>query len=267
MRRLLAALLVFVSLSSPAWAVLAIDGTPVTGSSATGTIASAAFTNSNANAVVIAVISVASGAATIPSVSGVSGCSLTWALRKKLSGTTLNYGFGTGDGTDLEIWWALAATACTAQVITATATNPGDGNISVFAISGENTSTPWDVNASLPATLTSATHAQATPTVGSVSTTNTNSVLLAFVGGYFGNAGASFPLTVPAGFTQITSINQTPTFTGQQSAQEIVSSAQSSITVAYGTQYTDFYYIVDAIQAAGAAATLPPQRSSTGLGQ
>lgn len=260
-RVLLSAPLLLFGLSQ-ASAILAIDGTPVTGNSATTTLASAAFTNSNANALIIAVIASTPGTASVPTVSSVSG-GCTWTNRKSLSGTTLNYGFSTGNGTILSIWYCVSSTPFSAQVVTATLSANADGNITVFAISGENPTTPWDPNVSLPASQTSATHVQATPTVSGVSTTNSNSVLVAFVGGFFGNAGASFPLTVPTGFTGLSSINNSPTFSGQQTAYDIVAAAQSSVTVTYGSQYTDFYYVVDAVQMASSSS---PTKSLTMMG-
>jgi hypothetical protein len=87
---------------------LAFDGTAQTGSSATNTLViGTGLTTTNANDVIVAIISAASGSATVPTVSSISGTATTgWVNRKTLSGTALDYGFAAGDGTMLAVWWA-----------------------------------------------------------------------------------------------------------------------------------------------------------------
>ena len=262
MRRFIAALIVVCIWASPAFAVLTIDGTPVSGiisGAATTTVASAAFTSSNSNDVVIALVTPIDTA----TVSSISGGGLTWIKRVAFTITTSSF-----DVASTEEWYAIAASPLTSQVITATLSGPATAaTITIFAISGANTTTPFDVNVSLPATNSDVTGTSTAPTVTGISTTNANTFLISFVH----LPGNGVTLTEPAGFTRILAVNGfsgSPTFKNDwgQSGREIVSSTQSNISVAYST-VANWAMLVDAVQAAGAASTLPPQRAITGVGK
>lgn len=248
--RLLAALPALL-FASHAWAVLALDGTPQTGSisgAAASTVASAAFSTTASNDVVIALITTSN--ATASTVSSISGGGLTWTKRKQF--TILTSSFTTGS---IEEWSAVAASPLTSQVITANLSITAlSATISVFAFSGGNTTTPFDVNAALPATNSDVTGTSTIPTVSAISTTNANTALIAFVSTP-GAAGSA--LTDPASFTQLifnNGFSGTPNFLGgaAQSDYRIVSSTQSGISVAYST-VTNWGMLVDAVQMAGAA--------------
>ena len=73
-------------------------------------------------------------------------------------------------------------------------------------------------------------------------------MLLAIFAGYNAN-GSTVPITDVSGFTRLSVTNKLTVFSSQQSDYKLVSSAQSSITVAYGSTYQDFYFIVDALVA------------------
>ena len=264
MRRFIAALIAVCIWASPAFAALTIDGTPQTGlisGAATNTVASAAFTSSNSNDVVIAFVNTTNGSSI--TVSSISGGGLTWIKRKQFAITTSTFNFGS-----IEEWYGIAASPLSSQVITATLSgNSNSATITVFAISGGNTTTPFDVNVSLPATASDITGTSTVPTVSGVSTTNANTVLLSLVC----LPGNNVTLTDPSGFTRIglvSGFSGSPNFTNgsSQSDRNIVSLSQSSISVAYST-VANWGMLVDAVQAAGAAATLPPQRASTGVGK
>lgn len=267
MTRFLVCAAVWLALLAPAHAVLAIDGTPqvgvISGAAAT-TVASAAFTTTGSGDVVVALVNTTNPFGTTATVSSISGGGLTWIKRKQFTITTSNFDVGS-----TEIWYAIAASPLTSQVITATLSTASTGAvITVFAVSGANTTTPWDINGSLPASGSDVTGTSTVPTITSVSTTNANTVLIAYVT-LPGNASGA--LTNPAGFTLIAQSNGfsgSPNFEGgaAQSAREIVSSTQAGISVAFST-VANWAMVVDAIQAPGGAPTAPPMRSIMGVGK
>lgn len=81
----------------------------------------------------------------------------------------------------MEIWTAPAPTALTSATITVTMSNAvDDAAIGAFGVSGLNsTATPWDANGGLPLTAVSDT-VNAQPTLGPISTTQANDMLLGF---------------------------------------------------------------------------------------
>jgi hypothetical protein len=107
-------------------------------------------------------------------ISTVTSPSLTWAKR---SGYAFNV-----NPIDMEIWWAPAAAALTAEVVTITLTGTiDDSAYHIFGVNGSPTpSSPWDVDAS----LATAHNNGANPSV-TVSGVNTNSgspMLIGFTG-------------------------------------------------------------------------------------
>jgi hypothetical protein len=86
---------------------------------------------------------------TTSTISSVASTHLTWTKRKQ-------FGWSEAAGTDeqnIEIWWAVAASALTSEVITITLTSAiDDAAYQAFGISGvANPNSPWDANASHPA--------------------------------------------------------------------------------------------------------------------
>lgn len=115
------------------------------------------------------------------SVASVTASGLTFALRKQLQ-----WGPTSGFNTDnvIETWWAYAAAQQTATTITVTlnvATD--DAAMVVFAATGViDTSAPWDVNGSLPATSAITAFTSNIPTVSGVSTSAANTLVIAAAG-------------------------------------------------------------------------------------
>lgn len=122
----------------------------------------------------------------------VSGGGLTWQLRSRASNA-----FGANFRQTIEIWWAVAASALAAQVISVTSNiTYDDAAMVVFGVHGCNTANPWDANPSLPAQNTVASP----PSVGPITTTNANDFQIFAVGNLVGTGPGTTP---PAGFTMI----------------------------------------------------------------
>ncbi len=229
------ALIVLLAFAGPAWAAVAIDGTPVT---ATGTTTTSqvlpAFTTTGTNRVVIIVAlvngpNVNSGAVT--SISDTAG--LSWSKRAQIGGS----------GFDIEEWYAVAPVALTGDVATVNLTaSPSFNAMTEFAASGTNTSAPWDTNVVLPvrsqanAAVTVSTTAAATMILGLYRQGNTNS-------------------TAGTGFTLITGVNFLLT------ERDIVATAQTNLSVAVGSVGTINGAIGDAL----AAGTTPTTKGSAML--
>ena len=255
--------------ATSAWAALARDGTPVQGhiaGAAASTVASAAFTNTNTTAVVLAFVGIADGTNT-RTVSSLACGSLTLALvtGSRIQGVTSSFNHG-----DLEVWYAVeSGTALTSQTCTATLSGTAtSADILIIAFSGENTTTPFDTNGSLPVTASNLSGVASAPSV-TISTTNANTVLLTAgqVPGAAWNSGSA--PTYPTGFTGyfVSGFTGSPNFYNNDMAvaYEIVSSAQSSTAVAFGTTSINWLDTGDAVRIAGAAATLCT-RSMMGVG-
>jgi len=235
------------------------------GTGTIGTTLTFTFTGLLTTDVVIALIGINNSSVAQVTVGSVSGGGLTWTKRASqafLDGGNFQY-------IDFEIWWAPATSTLTSQAVTATfaasATSVG-ATIKVFAFSGANTSTPFDPvsTAFLLNTTTSTTTPQTTLT-----TTNANDVLFAAI---FNGSGTPSSWTTQASFTTLGTVNGfagSPNFTQayEQGEYEVVSSTQTALTIGFTDASNTFVLFADAIKAAGAAATLPPQRASSGVGQ
>jgi hypothetical protein len=166
--------------------------------------------------------------------------SLTWTLR---SSETADASTATS-----HMFYAVSTGILTGDVIHVSATGAsGTANalgLIVFGISGANTTTPFDVNASLPATFNNQGSISSASSV--ISTTNASDIVFGFI-------SLTPPLTetftyVPSGTALITQISGPSMYI--TSFYEIVSSVQSSIS--YGASWTNaaaVSMIVDAIQA------------------
>ena len=242
-RILIVWLLLFAPL--PAIAALALDGTAsgaAVAASSTVATTTGITTTIGTDVIVAAVSSYALGIAA-PTISSIAGCSLSWSLRSSTGSLTMA---GTLQG-DVDIWYAKAGgTTCSASTITATlsgAPTGGRSDIVVFAVSGADTTNPFDVNGTLPGANHSSSGI-ATPVVTGISTTNANTMLIAVT-----NTNSS-PGNPGTGYTTINVAN----VISQDNEYQIVSSTQSSVNVAFKAGGTGFGWViaVDAVQQASA---------------
>lgn len=202
--------------SHSAFAVLSVDG-----SGAIGTT-SATITTSNSNDVVIAIVyytSVTTGS--------ISGGSLTWTKRGVSNGVGLNF----------DEWYAIAASPLTSAVVTPSGYT--GTRTMLFAVSGANTTTPYDPNVSLPATSSGGTCSL------TISTSNANDLVYSA-----GGTTTSATITVPTGFSTLVTGN-----TVFRSFYKIYSSTQSNLGISQPTGQATSVCQVDAIQQAASAST------------
>lgn len=216
---------------------LALEGTPVHNNASSGTsLVTGAFTTSNASEVFIV--------ATINSttISSISGGGLTWAKRTSAID---------GSGDALEEWAAKATGALSAVQFTITlAGATGFITVDTFAFSGQDTTTIWDGNASIPAHLNGPFAADPI----TVSTNNANDVVI----GGFRMAGTASP-TAGSGFTQISGANF------QLTEYKIVSSAQTNLSVSITTGSGNSNGgVADALMAAAGAGFTAKNRRTIG---
>lgn len=215
----------FLLWSHQAIAALAMDGN----ATASGGSAVSLTTTQTNDIIVLFIISGGAGPCNATQVSDTSG--LTWITRlSDNKGTT---------STSIGYVYAVSSGVLTADSITVSG---GGGCTSArtiaFAISGANTSSPFDSNGSLPGNSV-----QASGTSNSFvgSTTNANDMLLAMI-----RCDNGSTLVNPTSFTSINAGGST----NQNTAQLIVSSTQSSVTYTYSgivTGPSRFYF--DAIKA------------------
>lgn len=252
-----------VTFSSGTSGTLAVDGTaiacfgkatqsvPCTTGTSSG---SATLTTTNSNDVIVILVSNENTGSVLRTVSGVSSTGLTFLKR---SGGSI----GTTPFSDLEVWYAIASSPLASAAISVTLSGiTDDATVVAFGVSGANTTTPWDPNASLPTPAATATTASI-PSVGGVSTTNSNDMLFGFTG-LSTSSDASFPTeTAGSGFALVTAPQlDGGGIGGSEGAAEykVVSVTQSSTTVAFGTttdSADNWIMIGDAIQAASASTS------------
>lgn len=237
-RRDLIAVLLLWLLPIQAWAALALDGTPATAYAGTGSTIALTITTTQSNDVLIFAILPNDG----NPASGISGGGLTWTKRT----STVVCCFPN----NIDEWWAIAPSPLTGVTITATLSSSTFYSGALFAISGANTSTPYDVNGSLPVTGIGNTPL-------TLSTTNADT----FIINEQRFASTSSP-TPDAGWTGIASGG------GGYFLVEykIVSSPQTSLTISSGSTGSSAV-IGDAIQIAGATPTYFPSTALFPLGQ
>lgn len=161
-----------------------ISAVAVGGSAASSSVASASFTTSLANDILVATLVVEAAAlTTVSSISDTAG--LTW--NKKLSGSV------TGSGSlncSVEIWWAYSAAALSsAETVTATLSGTADAaNIIVTSVNGcTNFSQPWDLNANatfsqIVTTTTGLPHSPYADPVLTLSSNVANTMVVAIFG-------------------------------------------------------------------------------------
>jgi hypothetical protein len=116
-----------------------------------------AVTTSLTNDVVEIVVStVVSGTGGAPTVTGVSGASLTWASRKTADNRSAVCASSPACSIHTELWWAFSSGTVTAQTVTASFSGTaGSSIIGYFNVNGVFSSTnPFDTNSNLPSAAT-----------------------------------------------------------------------------------------------------------------
>ena len=136
---------------------------------------------------------------------------LTWTLRKQFNtGLTIRHTYE---------YYAIATSALSSDTITITADSNRTIRALAFGISGANTSTPYDSNASLPAT---GSCSFCTSLSISINTSNADD----FIIGLFANGGGGG--TEGSGYTLITKVSTGPMILAEY---KIVSTTQSGLGV------------------------------------
>ncbi len=243
---------------------LAGDGTPLGplidgqananfSGSATGNVA---LTTTQPDDVVVAIVHTettgSNGYRPVDSVTDTAG--LAWQRRAQYQWA----GGRNSNSNTLEIWWAHAPVALTADTITAhiTGGNVDDATILTFGVAGADVDEPFDTNASLPATATGGASTASTPSLAGLSTDAARALILA-VAGSPRTGGTS---SSPADFTTLANFTNSggSDWSSQQSEYKLATGPLIDASVAFGTSFTiqNWGLIVDAIKAP--AAGIPP---------
>lgn len=203
--------------------------------------ANISITTTGSDQIIVVLVGLAQGLSSAGiTVSSVTSTHLTFTKRDGDSKTASFY------STDLEIWWAHSTAPLTSESITVSFSSGSTyGTISAIAVSGANSSTPWDANGSLPATAFSTSSGTGSATYS----TTTNNTVAFFIesttdtSGY-GGSGANHH---PTGFT---SIGNEPGLSAGGSANYsyiINSTTQSSTTVTSSNSQNNWHVLIDAI--------------------
>lgn len=210
---------------------LALDTTATGGTGAAGNY-TATLSTSGPNRIVI-VCAYSTGA-----VSGVSDTAgLTWTKRGAVNVGAKN----------LVCYYAVATAQLSSDVITVAIPSGDYGNAIAFSISGANTGSPLDPNASLPASESNGASMV-------VSTTDAND----FIFGFYASIGGNTLPTPGAGWTEAASNQNYPG--GAEVQYQIVSAAQTNLSIAQSGGVGGVYGVGDAIVAAAAASSVYPFR-------
>ena len=246
--------IVFALLPHAAFAAPSIDGSTTgtwsgtgdgSGGSTSGTVT--LTTTDPKDIIVVGVFNETGTANGLRTVSSVTAPGLTFVQRS----VTTAASFGeSGANQGLEVWWAVASSPLSSEVITVTLSGaPDDASIVAFGVNGANTSTPWDANASLgTASAEQSAGALSPPTTNTFSTNNANDILLAF-------AGTSANETWTGGGSDTLLANSTNTggtdFSALGVEYQVVSAIQTNVTESFDDTDVPFVFLIsDAIQAA-----------------
>lgn len=219
----------------PASAIF-IDAT-ATGAMSTAASVNVTITTHVPNTIILAWVSNLGATAA----SSVSGGSLTWTKRKGNPDSTSG-----GTAQNLEMWWALKATAGS---VTATATwgsSQSNAKINLVAYANVDTSNPFDPNGSLPANNNLNNGTSGAMTTASVSTSTNGSMLIGgfnVAGGnayYPGTLGEVFDVSDQSNNAPVEHLSSTATF-----SSKAITFAFSSPS---GGNATNWVSIVDALQ-------------------
>jgi hypothetical protein len=247
---------------------LALDGSASGQATGAASVASAGLTTGTAGDIIVAYVFAEwiTGTGAAGTISGISGGGLTWHNR---GSQTANLTGALGAWTREEIWWAYSSGTLSSSAITATfslpsSTNFDDASIIVFGVKGflgtAYQTAPWDSNVSLPKFNSSS--ASAAPSVSGISTTSANTMLLTM----YGTSGSSALMNAgPAGFTYLKGQSNTggSNDASVESAYQVVSATQSSITETWGTAIVDWASAADALaqgSAGGGVISMPRPR-------
>lgn len=181
-----------------------------------------------------------------PTVTGVSGCSVTWNHR---TGANISWqDTVTTSGITLDEYYAVTSSplsACTVTVTTSGTVNAQ--RLTYFAFTGINSSTPFDTNASLPKhnSVNPGTTTATSVSTTAVSTTNANTCMFSFVR----TAASAGTFTPPSGWSTLGSSGSS----SMDFYYNVFSSTQSNITVpwSWSTAVSSAGMITDAVQASG----------------
>lgn len=162
-------------------------------------------------------------------------------------------------GHNFEIWWAVATTPLTAAVFTVTLSKAiDDAVLDIFSVNYDSINAPvWTTNVSCPAIFSDVSGATTTPQATGVSTNNACMAI-----GFF--ASPRHPTLIETNGVGYTIIESSANHGGnndQAQAEEyqVFSSAQSSLTIPFGTDTPVWFVIGDAIE----PFTLPPPPQAT----
>lgn len=234
--RAAAGLLLAIAAASPAHAVLALDGSN-NGHNATNSIA-VTLTTTSANDVVFAFVAFnVTGCQTTQTGSISDTSALTWHFRGQSRITT---------GQCIAEYWAVAPSALTGDSITwNSGATSSFNNMTVFGISGANTGSPFDVNASLPSIVITGN------ALAQFSTTAATTLVIA--------AGRSLATSAPTTGSGWTGILSGVTGSFALTEYQAFASAQTSVTPTATTGANNFNgAITDAV--------VPAVASKPGLG-
>lgn len=240
-------------LGQPAFAALALDGSSTGACNTAKTSCTTTLTTASINDVIVIYVTAANTSTTIPTLNTPTATGLTFTLRSSTSGNV-----ATNNGMILSSYYAIASSALSSVVITATTSASADTiTLVAFGVSGANTSTPFDTNGSLPATAQNLTSTGTTAQITGVSTNSSNTMIIA---GFTqqSNSFSSFPGPA-AGYTAINYVNNSGTsaFNPMTSEYEVVSATQSSATVTwtnFETSAVRWFMLTDAIQQASSGS-------------
>lgn len=250
-------------LSWPAFAVITVDNENAGFTSANTVCTSGTgLTTANSNELVVVILGAneTNAQGGIPSVSSVTFNGTSLAKRSA-------YGYHSGNAgtpfSGVEVWAGVIASPFTGvtPVITYAATFDNCAHIDL-AISGHNTSTPWDTATSSGYT-NSGTNSAGTPAVTGMSTNCDNTILLEAA--FYANSSAGVPDQTTGTFgaagatTVYNQIAQAGADFSKLSVQYLVVAAtQSGITDTFGTSWLGNIASADALQAAGATCAGAP---------
>jgi hypothetical protein len=256
-------LLAFLPTSADAVIARHANTTAVQAASA-GT-ATITFTTTVATVIVCTMHSLDTG---LPVVTGFAGGGLTWTrVGTAVVSASLNIGNGAARQS-IDTFIAVAASAVTAQVFTATYSPIYNAaTINCTAWTGVDTTTPLDPNASLPKTAANGTTSPTATTATGVSTTNTAPVII----GIMGTQDANTPVQGTGYTLDVGNVNGNSFSNETIGVQhQIFASAQSSVAVPFSAAVTnaDWLYVVIALQSSGGGPPATPgYRSLLGAGR
>jgi hypothetical protein len=217
---------------------VALDGSGKCG--ATSTTCNASLTTSNSPDVIIAVCGIPSAGTGSKHCTTPTATGLTFTFRAAEPDSTTN---------NVTEWYATDSSTFNGNIACNVSSSDNFG-CNVFGISGANTGSPYDSNGALPAKNTGSA---STPSVATVSTSNANDILIGMVESQ-GSTTQTGGTCASGTCTLIQSETNTPV---TASEYLVVSSTQSSATVAFGTSTGASHawaMIADAIKAASAVA-------------